>query len=71
MTIGMLVWCTITITINLFGVNDDGYTTVAEGKVLSVQGEDLVVDFSSYAKKHGYIGKYNFVHMKDYECTKE
>ena len=69
MTVGAIVWCTITVTVNILGVNDNGYSTVAEGAVLNARGEDLVVDFSDYAKNHHYIGDYSRIHLKDYECT--
>ena len=70
MTVGMLVWCTITVTLNVFNTKAiDNYETVAEGRILEIKGENIVVDFRDYAKKHGYIGNYNSMHIKDYQCT--
>ena len=71
MTINTLVWCTIQVTISIMGTPDPGYSTVAHGRVIKAQGEDLWVDFSEYTKLHKYIGHYNNVQLKDYECTKD
>jgi hypothetical protein len=71
MTLHMLVWCTITVTLKVFGTTDvDDFETVAQGRITKIQGEDMWVDFSEYARKQGYIGdKYYNVHVKDYECA--
>lgn len=70
MILGMFVWCTISVTLPVFGTKDlDNYETVARGRITKIQGENLSVDFSEYAKKQSYIGdKYYDVHVKDYEC---
>jgi hypothetical protein len=46
----------------------DDYETVAKGRITKIVGEDMWVDFSEYARKQGYIGKYYNVYVKDYQC---
>jgi hypothetical protein len=69
MTTGTIVWCIITVTLHTFGADTEQHDTAAKGRVTKVEKEYLQVDFSEYAKKQRYIGNYNSVRVKSYECT--
>jgi hypothetical protein len=71
MSVGAIVWCTISVTLSVLGTKVEDYETAALGKIVKIEPEYVYVDFSEYAKKQQYIGQYYYVKVKDYMCVEK
>lgn len=66
----MIVWCTLVLSLSQFP-EMGGVETALRGKVLKVQDDQLLVDFSEYAKSKDYVGNFSRRFVKEDDCIKE
>lgn len=68
MVTGVIVWCLITIKTGILGVPEE-YETSAKGLVTKINGNELSVDFSKYAREQKYIGNYYDIQINEDRCV--
>jgi len=72
MHVGVIVWCLINVTLKTStGQMEYGYETAAKGRITKIEGENLYVDFSKYAREQEYVGSYYNIKVSEGKCTSE